>query len=171
MVMLGLQTITRIYVKCGGEWVKCTDLAHGDSKAPERHYPRQGTGTGLPTSTISCAGTQELRPTHTAPNRSKLGPTSSDFLPHVSLARQHDHRLFLKSCPGCFTFSVIHRSGPILEKSCGRGISECYGHWSTTRGTQNTHTRHRQLYSLQTNPHLPQDPQHTETIANESQTH
>lgn len=132
--------ITRIYVKCDGEWVKCTDLAHGDSKAPERHNPRQETGTGLPTSTISCAGTQVLRPTHTAPNHSKLGPTSSDSPPHVSLAQQHDHCLFLEKLSWMFYLLSYSQKWSDLREKLWEGHIRVLWALVHNTGTQYTHT-------------------------------
>ena len=90
----------------------------------------------------------------------------------MSLARQHDHCLFLEKLSWMFYLLSYSQKWPDLREKLWEGhIRVLWALVHNTGHTEHTHTRHRQLCSLQTNPHLPQDTQHTETTANESQTH
>lgn len=109
---------------------------------------------------------------HTSPNRSKLGPSSSDFRPHASFARQHDHCLFLEKLSWMLYLSSYSRKWPDLRGNLWEGHIRVLRAFVHKAGhTEHTHTPDPNNTTVSTQTHTHARTQHTETIANEAQRH
>lgn len=97
---------------------------------------------------------------HTAPNRSNLGPTSSNFQPHESFARQHDHCLFLEKLSWMFYLFSYSQKWPNFRENLWEGhikVLRAFVH--NTGHTEHTHQTQTTLQSWH-NPHPAQNTAH-----------